>query len=110
VGLVPQLGAGVVEGQDLQEVRVKGSEVAGDLVVHSITNNFRLNLSQQHSVDCGAGQELQPEVWRLPRLRIARVRTEPTAPKTARVTVSDRTCDIVTSVTGGGTVARVCRG
>jgi hypothetical protein len=33
VGLVPQLGADVVEGQDLQEVRVKGSEVAGDLVV-----------------------------------------------------------------------------
>ena len=33
VGLVPQLGAGVVEGQDLQEVRVKGSEVAGDLEV-----------------------------------------------------------------------------
>jgi hypothetical protein len=33
VGLVSQLGAGVVEGQDLQEVRVKGSEVAGDLVV-----------------------------------------------------------------------------
>jgi bacterioferritin-associated ferredoxin len=26
-------GAGVVEGQDLQEVRVKDSEVAGDLVV-----------------------------------------------------------------------------
>jgi hypothetical protein len=33
VGLVPQLGAGVVEGQDPQEVRVKGSEVAGDLEV-----------------------------------------------------------------------------
>jgi hypothetical protein len=33
VGLIPQLGADVVEGQDLQEVRVKGSEVAGDLVV-----------------------------------------------------------------------------
>jgi hypothetical protein len=33
VGLVPKLGAGVVEGQDLQEVRVKDSEVAGDLVV-----------------------------------------------------------------------------
>jgi hypothetical protein len=33
VGLVPQLGAGVVEGQDLQEVRVKGSEVVGDLEV-----------------------------------------------------------------------------
>ena len=33
VGLVPQLGAGVVEGQDLQEVHVKGSEVAGDLEV-----------------------------------------------------------------------------
>jgi hypothetical protein len=33
VGLVPQLGAGVVEGQDLQEVRVKGSEVAENLVV-----------------------------------------------------------------------------
>jgi hypothetical protein len=32
-GLVPQLGVGVVEGQDLQEVRVKGSEVAGDLAV-----------------------------------------------------------------------------
>jgi hypothetical protein len=31
--LVPELGAGVVEGQDLQEVRVKGSEVAGDLEV-----------------------------------------------------------------------------
>jgi hypothetical protein len=31
VGLVPQLGAGVVE--DLQKVRVKGSEVAGNLVV-----------------------------------------------------------------------------
>jgi hypothetical protein len=35
VGLVPQLGAGVVEGQDLQEVRVKGSEVAGDLEVEA---------------------------------------------------------------------------
>jgi hypothetical protein len=33
VGLVPKLGAGVVVGQDLQEVRVKGSEVAGDHVV-----------------------------------------------------------------------------
>jgi hypothetical protein len=33
VGLVPQMVAGVVEGQDLQEVYVKGSEVAGDLVV-----------------------------------------------------------------------------
>jgi hypothetical protein len=33
VGLVPQLGTGVVEGQDIQEVRVKGSEVAGDLVI-----------------------------------------------------------------------------
>ena len=34
VGLVPQLGAGAVEGlQDPQEVRVKGSEVAGDLEV-----------------------------------------------------------------------------
>jgi hypothetical protein len=33
VGLIPRLGAGVVEGQDLQKVRVKGSEVAGDLVV-----------------------------------------------------------------------------
>jgi hypothetical protein len=33
VGLVPRLGAGVVEGQDLQKVHVKGSEVAGDLVV-----------------------------------------------------------------------------
>jgi hypothetical protein len=33
VGLVPQLRAGVMEGQDLQEVRVKGSEVAGDLEV-----------------------------------------------------------------------------
>jgi hypothetical protein len=33
VGLVPQLDAGVVEGQDLQEVCVKGSEVAVDLVV-----------------------------------------------------------------------------
>jgi hypothetical protein len=33
VGLVPQLVAGVVEGQDLQEVHVKCSEVAGDLVV-----------------------------------------------------------------------------
>jgi hypothetical protein len=31
VGMVPQLG--VVEGQDLQKVQVKGSEVAGDLVV-----------------------------------------------------------------------------
>jgi hypothetical protein len=31
VGLVPQLGAAVVEGQDLQEVRVKGSEVTMDL-------------------------------------------------------------------------------
>jgi hypothetical protein len=33
VGLVPQLGADVVEGQDLQEVQVKGSEVDGDTVV-----------------------------------------------------------------------------
>jgi hypothetical protein len=33
VDLVPQLGASVVEGQDLQEVGVKGSDVAGDLVV-----------------------------------------------------------------------------
>jgi hypothetical protein len=33
VGLDPQLGAGAVEGQDPQVVRVKGSEVAGDLVV-----------------------------------------------------------------------------
>jgi hypothetical protein len=32
VGLVPQLGAGVVEGQDLKEVHAKGSEVAGDAV------------------------------------------------------------------------------
>ena len=31
--LVPQLGAGTVEGQDPQVVRVKGSEMAGDLVV-----------------------------------------------------------------------------
>jgi hypothetical protein len=33
VVLVPQLGADVVEGQNLQEVLVKGSKVAGDLVV-----------------------------------------------------------------------------
>jgi hypothetical protein len=33
VGLVPQLGASVVEGQDLQKVHVKGSEAAGDHVV-----------------------------------------------------------------------------
>jgi hypothetical protein len=33
VGLVPQLGASVVEDQDLQEVCIKGSEVAGYLVV-----------------------------------------------------------------------------
>jgi hypothetical protein len=33
VGLVPQLGAGAVEGQDPQVVCVKGSEVAGDFVV-----------------------------------------------------------------------------
>jgi hypothetical protein len=33
VGPVPQLGAGVMEGQDPQVVHVKGSEVAGDLVV-----------------------------------------------------------------------------
>jgi hypothetical protein len=33
VGLVPQLGAGAVDGQDLQVVGVKGSKVAGDLVV-----------------------------------------------------------------------------
>jgi hypothetical protein len=33
VGLVPQLGAGAKEGQDPQVVHVKGSEVAGDLVV-----------------------------------------------------------------------------
>jgi hypothetical protein len=33
MGLVPQLGAGAVEGQDPQVVRVKGSKVAGDLVV-----------------------------------------------------------------------------
>jgi hypothetical protein len=33
VGLVPQLGVGAVEGQDPHVVRVKGSEVAGDLVV-----------------------------------------------------------------------------
>jgi hypothetical protein len=34
-GLVPQLGAGAVEGQDPQVMRVKGSKVAGDLVVES---------------------------------------------------------------------------
>jgi hypothetical protein len=33
VGLVPQFGAGAVEGPDPQVVHVKGSEVAGDLVV-----------------------------------------------------------------------------
>jgi hypothetical protein len=33
VGLVPQLGAGAVDGQDPQVVHVKGSEVAGDLMV-----------------------------------------------------------------------------
>jgi hypothetical protein len=33
VGLVPQLGAGAVEGEDPQVVRLKGSEVAADLVV-----------------------------------------------------------------------------
>jgi hypothetical protein len=33
VDLVSQLGAGVVEGQDPQEVYVKGSEVARDLLV-----------------------------------------------------------------------------
>jgi hypothetical protein len=33
VGLVPQLGAGAVEGHDPQVVRIKDSEVAGDLVV-----------------------------------------------------------------------------
>jgi hypothetical protein len=35
VGPVLQLGAGAVEVQDLQEVRLKGSEVAGDLKVES---------------------------------------------------------------------------
>jgi hypothetical protein len=33
VDLVPQLDVGIVEGQDLQEVRVMGPEVAVDLVV-----------------------------------------------------------------------------
>jgi hypothetical protein len=33
VGLVPQLGVGAVEGQDPQVLHVKGSKVAGDLVV-----------------------------------------------------------------------------
>jgi hypothetical protein len=33
VGLVQQLGARTVEGQDPQVVHVKGSEVAGDFVV-----------------------------------------------------------------------------
>jgi hypothetical protein len=33
VGRVPQFSPGVVEGQDLEEVHVKGSEVAGNLVV-----------------------------------------------------------------------------
>jgi hypothetical protein len=33
VGLLPQLGTSVVEGQDLEEVHVKGPGVAGDLVV-----------------------------------------------------------------------------
>jgi hypothetical protein len=33
VGLVPQLGGRVVEGRDPQLMHVKGSEVAGDLVV-----------------------------------------------------------------------------
>jgi hypothetical protein len=33
MGLVPQLGASAVEGQDPQVVYVKGSVVAGDLVV-----------------------------------------------------------------------------
>jgi hypothetical protein len=33
VGLVSQLGAGAVEGQDPQVVHVKGSKVTGDLVV-----------------------------------------------------------------------------
>jgi hypothetical protein len=36
VGLVSQLGAGLVEGQDLQEVHVKGSKVTGDLVVECL--------------------------------------------------------------------------
>jgi hypothetical protein len=36
VSLVPQSGAGVVEGQDLQELRVKGFEVAGDFVVECL--------------------------------------------------------------------------
>jgi hypothetical protein len=33
VGLVPQFGAGAVEGQDPQVVHVKGSDVAWNLVV-----------------------------------------------------------------------------
>jgi hypothetical protein len=33
VGLVPQLGLGAVDVQEFQVERVKGSEVAGDLVV-----------------------------------------------------------------------------
>jgi hypothetical protein len=33
MGLVPQLNVGAVKGQDLQEVHVKGFEVAEDLVV-----------------------------------------------------------------------------
>jgi hypothetical protein len=33
VGLVLQLGAGAVEGHDPRVVHVKGSEVAGDLIV-----------------------------------------------------------------------------
>jgi hypothetical protein len=33
VGLVPQLGAGAMESQDPQVVCVKGSDVAGDLVM-----------------------------------------------------------------------------
>jgi hypothetical protein len=35
VGLVPELGAGAVEGQDSQVMHVKSSEVGGDLVVES---------------------------------------------------------------------------
>jgi hypothetical protein len=33
VGLIPQMDAGVVEGQDLQKVHLKGSKVARDLMV-----------------------------------------------------------------------------
>jgi hypothetical protein len=63
VGLVPQLGAGAVEGQNPQVVHVKGSEVAGDLVVEYHGWPRGVQQQQHHQLQVPWMTKQSPQSW-----------------------------------------------